>query len=279
MKIKLVIHKNVMCAYFIIKSKVERYEKIVKSKVLIGWMTVVWLMLMANIIWHGTDGKWQVTDAEKIGQLEVAKYTNQIMVVAVSDEDVSLCLFERDSNVVEEISQKQSGDKLQMQKNMEWKLVLETEAIIGKNGLGKKKEGDGKTPVGVFFFVKAFGILENPGCKMEYTQVDEDEYWVDDSASKYYNKFVDVNEAEPDWMSAEHIVEYEESYHYVLATSYNVERIPGKGSAVFLHCTSEEAEATAGCIAIPEVYMQEIMKRVEPQCVLIVDKVENILSY
>lgn len=270
-----------MCAYFNIKSKIERYEKIVKSKVLIGCMTVVWLVLMANIIWRCTDGKWQVADAEKIGQLEVAKYTNQIMVVAVSSEDVSLCLFECDVDVVEdeELVGRQSDGELQIHKNRDWKLVLETEATIGKNGLGKTKEGDGKTPVGVFSFVEAFGILENPGTKMEYIQVDEDDYWVDDSGSKYYNQFVAVDEVEADWKSAEHILEYGESYHYVLATSYNVERLPGKGSAVFLHCTSEEAEATAGCIAIPEVYMREIMKRVEPQCVLIIDKVENILRY
>ena len=36
---------------------------------------------------------------------------------------------------------------------------------------------------------------------------------------------------------------------------------------------------TAGCIAVPEVYMREIMRRVEPKCVLIIDKEENILAY
>ena len=250
-----------------------------KNKVLIGWMTVVWLVLMANLIWRGTDGKWLVTDAEKISQLEVANYTNQIMVVAVSDERASLCLFECDWDIVkgEEDASGQSDGEVQIHK--EWKLVLETEAIIGKNGLGKKTEGDGKTPVGVFGFVKAFGILENPGTKMGYIQVDANDYWVDDGCSEYYNQFVDVDEVEPDWVSAEHLVEYGESYHYVLATSYNVERISGKGSAVFLHCMSEEAEATAGCVAIPEVYMREIMKWVETGCVLIIDEVENILSY
>ena len=231
-------------------------------------MTVVWLVLIANIIWRGTDGKWLVTDAEKISQLEVANYTNQIMVVAVSDEGASLCLFECDWDAVEgeEDASGQSDGEVQIHKDRDWKLVLETEAIIGKNGLGKKKERDGKTPVGVFGFVKAFGILENPGMKMEYIQVDANDYWVDDGYSEYYNEFVDVDEVELDWMSAEHIVEYGESYHYVLATSYNAERISGKGSAVFLHCMSEDSEETAGCVAVPEVYMREIMKRVEAEC-------------
>ena len=239
-----------------------------KNNILIGLMTLIWLVLIANIIWQGTDGKWTIEDAEKIGELEAAKYTNQVMIVAVSEHGAKLCLYEKEEHLDADGNPKKK-----------WCLVLETEALIGKNGLGKTKEGDGKTPVGVFLFVEAFGILENPGTKIPYVQVKEHHYWVDDSTSSYYNKLVSAKEKEPDWASAEHIVEYDESYQYVLATSYNMECIPGKGSAVFLHCTSKEAEATAGCIAVPMVYMQKIMQWVEPQCVLIVDHTENVLSY
>ena len=252
-----------------------------KNNILIGLLTFIWLVLMADIIWQGTDGKWTVDDAQKIGQLEVARYTNQIMVVAVSEDGAKLCLYESvdDRSEEQENMLKTNNDTKREENGTDWGLVLETEAVIGKNGLGKTKEGDGKTPVGVFLFVKAFGILENPGAKMEYTKVDKSHYWVDDSSSKYYNQFVSTDMVTKDWDTAEHIAEYEESYHYVLATSYNVERIPGNGSAVFLHCTSEQSEATAGCIAVPEVYMREIMKRLEPDCVLIVDSEERVLSY
>lgn len=229
-----------------------------KNKVLIGLMTLVWLVLIADIIWQGTEGKWTVDDAEMIGQLEMAKYTNQIMVVAVSEDGAQLCLYEHVDD---------------------WELALETEALIGKNGLGKTKEGDGKTPKGVFLFIEAFGILENPGTKLKYTKVDESHYWVDDSSSRYYNQFISLNEVQKDWKSAEHIVKYGESYHYVLATSYNNERIPSVGSAVFLHCSANDKTYTAGCVAIPEVYMHELIKRVQPECVLIIDYKDNILSY
>ncbi len=261
---------------------IEKYlGEIMKNNVLIGMMVLVWLVLMADIIWKGTEGRWTVEDAEKIGQLEVAQYTNQIMVVAVSDEDAKLCLYEK-KFTNGQLWRKMTPDvedEVQKQDVGKWQLVLETEAIIGKNGLGKTKEGDEKTPVGVFLFTKAFGVLENPGTKIPYTQIDEKFYWVDDSNSKYYNQFVSIEEVVSDWESAEHLVEYDECYGYVLATSYNSEGIPGKGSAVFLHCTSEEGKATAGCVAIPEKYMQEIMKHVESQCVLIIDKAENILNY
>lgn len=251
-----------------------------KNNILIGLLTFIWLVLMVDIIWQGTEGKWIVEDAEKIAKLEVAQYTNQIMIVAVSDEGSKLCLYERESNATEEKTNlSEYKDEMLERKNTSWKLVLETEAIIGKNGLGKTKEGDGKTPAGVFLFVEALGILENPGTKMAYTQVDESHYWVDDSSSKYYNQFVSTEGITKDWASAEQIVKYGESYHYVLATSYNLERIPGKGSAVFLHCTSNDMRATAGCIAVPEKYMREIIKRVRSCCVLIIDDEKNILSY
>jgi len=249
-----------------------------KSNILIGIMALLWLVLMANIIWQGTKGKWEINDAEKIGELEVARYTSQIIVVAVTDEGARLSLYERNGGCKGEKEIEQIADSDEVLKGS-WRLVLETEALIGENGLGKTKEGDGKTPIGVFSFTEAFGILKNPGTKKKYTRVDESHYWVDDSGSKYYNQFVSLNEVVKDWESAEHIVTYEESYHYVLSTSYNVEKIPGKGSAVFLHCTSEETEATAGCIAVPEIYMKEIVKRVESQCVLIIDEMENIMMY
>ena len=44
-----------------------------------------------------------------------------------------------------------------------WHQILETDGVIGLNGLYKEKEGDKKTPVGVFSFIKAFGIKEDPG--------------------------------------------------------------------------------------------------------------------
>lgn len=236
----------------------EGVEGVVRK--FIGIMLVLWLCFMAFIIWNGTDGKWTVEDAEKIGELKIAQYSNQIIVVAISEDETTLCFYQRE----------QAGD---------WNLVLETQAQIGKNGLGKRKEGDGKTPIGSYRFTYAFGILENPGAKIEYVQVDETDYWIDDAESEYYNQFIDSENVIKDWNSAEHICEYGEVYHYVLAINYNESRIPGAGSAVFLHCTTAKMEGTAGCIAIPEVFMKQLLKKVEPQCVLIIDEAKNILKY
>ena len=225
-----------------------------------GVMLIVWSCFMVTMLGNRMDGKWFVEDVEKIGELNLAKYYEQILVVAVKNEEAILCFY-----------QKAPSGK--------WKLELETQAQIGKNGLGKRREGDGKTPVGVFSFTDAFGILKNPGAKIPYIQVKKNHYWIDDAKSEYYNQFVDSEEVIKDWTSAEHICEYGEVYHYVMATDYNAEGIAGVGSAIFLHCMTEEMEGTAGCVAIPEIFMKQLLKKVDSECVLIIDEAENILKY
>ena len=250
---------------------VRKRWKNMKTNTLILLLVFVWVILMANIIWEGTNGKWRIEDVEKIAMLEAGKYTNQMVVVAVTKDDAELCFYEYVND---------RGMKVMPNENSgQWNLVFETEARIGKNGIGKTKEGDGKTPIGVYRFIKAFGILENFDTKMEYTKIGNNHYWVDDGKSNYYNQFIEIEKVKKDWSSAEHLCEYGESYHYVLATSYNVEGIPGKGSAVFLHCMSNESGDTAGCIAIPEIYMKNLLKEIEAQCVLIIDQKERILNY
>ena len=38
-------------------------------------------------------------------------------------------------------------------------------------------------------------------------------------------------------------------------------------------------DGTAGCVAIPEIFMKQLLKKVDTECVLIIDKAENILKY
>lgn len=199
-------------------------------------------------------------NAQWVSKLQVAKTTNQIIVVSVEGTDAVLGMYIKDEND-------------------SWEEILRTEAYIGKRGIGKVREGDNKTPVGKFTFTKAFGILEDPGTKLDYVQVDESHYWVDDASSSYYNRFVSTNDVKKDWESAEHLCEYGALYNYVLAINYNEACVPGVGSAVFLHCTGERAKPTAGCVAIPEKYMKKILQTIEKDCILIIDTAETAVKY
>ena len=107
--------------------------------------------------------------------------------------------------------------------------------------------------------------------------VDNSHYWVDDSDSQYYNRFVSINNVKSDWSSAEHIIDYGNVYNYCLALDYNVECVSGKGSAIFLHCSN--GVATAGCVAIPEKHMIEVLKNINGNCVIIIDSPDKIKNY
>ncbi len=160
-----------------------------------------------------------------------------------------------------------------------WHEVIHSPAYIGKNGWGKTREGDVKTPTGVYTFTKAFGILENPGCPMGYTQVDDSHYWVGDSNSDKYNQFVSTRDYDDfDRKDSEHIVDYNPGYQYCLNISWNADGTPKKGSAIFLHCYTKR-KFTGGCVAIPEEIMREVVMRVKHGCVVVMDTAKNIRRY
>ena len=57
---------------------------------------------------------------------------------------------------------------------------------------------------------------------------------------------------------------------------YNVECTVGRGSALFLHCFGPSKPFTGGCVAIPVDKMITVLQNVEPDCVLVIDSLENL---
>lgn len=155
----------------------------------------------------------------------------------------------------------------------EWETVINTTGWIGRNGLGKTAEGDGKTPAGQGRFLFGFGIKENPGTVFPYVKVTAGHYLVDDISSQYYNQLVSERVTRRDWNSAEHLFDMGRAYHYALATDYNASCERGRGSGIFLHC--EEGGPTAGCISVPEAVMKEILKRIRIDCTLLIQNQEE----
>ena len=160
--------------------------------------------------------------------------------------------------------------------NGEWQQIMTTPGFIGKNGLGKEREGDNKTPVGVFKFDVALGIAPDPDCQIPYVQIDENYYWSGDWNYKY-NQLVDIRDyPNLDTANSEHLIEYNPHYTYVLNMGYNADCTPGKGSALFLHCFGPIKTWTGGCVAIPAEKMKFVMQNVTPDCILVIDTLENL---
>lgn len=174
--------------------------------------------------------------------------------------------------------------------NNKWITIMETNGFIGKNGLGKEREGDLKTPIGLYEIGIAFGTadIEQIDTKLDYYKLNENMYWICDSNSKYYNQFIDTNniksdniniqkidnsetnnlkigniKLEPDWDNSknEHLIEEDIAYAFAIEIKYNKEAIPGKGSAIFLHCIKNGP--TAGCVSISKECMKFVLENIE----------------
>lgn len=157
-----------------------------------------------------------------------------------------------------------------------WHVLVSAPAIIGKNGLGKTQVGDRKTPQGVYTLGFAFGISEDPGCRIAYHRVSEYDYWSGDQRYRY-NEMVDIRDYPALNVDAcEHLIDMEPGYRYCLNIGYNPEGVPDAGAALFLHCRNPEKDSTAGCVAIPEEDMVTVMRSIKPGCVIVIDTVETL---
>lgn len=151
------------------------------------------------------------------------------------------------------------------------KKIFETEAFLGRNGVtNNKKEGDLKTPIGEFNLGIAFGTHDiQKELQIQYIQINENLYWVDDVNSRYYNQLVDVQKIPKDWESAEHLSDYPRQYEYAIEIKTNPENVPENGSAIFLHCSVQKP--TAGCVAINREKMLEILKNLKENALISIE--------
>ena len=138
-----------------------------------------------------------------------------------------------------------------------WATDFVTSGCVGKNGVSaESREGDYRTPKGLFPLGFAFGTENLTDLSIPYRQLNENCYWVDDPEAEYYNQWQETTDIT--WNSAEHLIDYATSYRYTVVVNYNMDPIvPYKGSAIFLHCAT--GSYTAGCIAVPTADMREIL--------------------
>ncbi len=142
----------------------------------------------------------------------------------------------------------------------QWQKTMECAGFVGKNGIDKEREGDGRTPTGEFTFTGAFGICADPGAKLPYTRITDDHYFCGDK--RYYNQLINIKD-KPHDCSGEHMIEYDVAYRYGLIIDFNPKNIYGKGSAILIHCRTEH-EYTAGCVAMPEENIIQLLRTVTP---------------
>jgi D-alanyl-D-alanine dipeptidase len=155
------------------------------------------------------------------------------------------------------------------EKGMGWDAGLVRTGGLGVGGPldPVKKEGDGKSPAGVFGFGTAFGDAARApsGWNLSYIPLTPTVECVDDSHSRSYNRIVDRNAIRPDWDSSEHMLSVGRAYRWGAVIDYNsTPTVPSAGSCVFMHIWSGPRKGTAGCTAMPETELEPILAWLDP---------------
>ena len=155
----------------------------------------------------------------------------------------------------------------EMNDDDEWKHVLKSvPAVIGRNGFapsGEKREGDGRTPPGIYYLGFTFGYPPKIDSAMPYRPMTRSDIWVDDPASPDYNRLKKRGETKAN--SFEDMVLPDDRYKYGIVIRYNMDEVvPGHGSAIFLHVWKDAKTPTSGCVAISEENIVKLLKWLDP---------------
>ena len=133
---------------------------------------------------------------------------------------------------------------------------------IGKKGLNSnKKEGDYSTPKGLFNLRKLYFRKDRvtiPRCQINKRVIKKHMAWCDDPNHKKYNEEIKTRNKS----LKENLYRKDYKYDYIIAISHNERKIPGKGSAVFIHLTNDY-KPTEGCVALKKKDFEILLKLID----------------
>jgi D-alanyl-D-alanine dipeptidase len=155
--------------------------------------------------------------------------------------------------------------------------------VIGRGGLGWgrglhpangvdgpiKREGDGKSPAGIFRLTGAFGYEQPDSMKwihLPYVQCGSALECVDDPKSSHYNATVERSKiGDKDWESSEHMRRTDDLYRLGIFVAHNQNpAVAGKGSCIFIHIWEGPTVGTSGCTAMAAERLTELLSWLEP---------------
>ena len=122
---------------------------------------------------------------------------------------------------------------------------------IGKKGFTiNKKEGDQKTPKGIFKIENLYfrkDRIKRPRTLLKCVEIKKDMGWCDDvSFPKKYNRLFKIKKR----IKHEKLMRKDNKYDLLIPIKYNFSKpVIGLGSCIFIHLT-KNYKPTAGCVAL-----------------------------
>ena len=156
----------------------------------------------------------------------------------------------------------------------QWLVLART--TVGRTGYGglveptTRRQGSGTTPLGTYYLPYTFGSqTRHQGWAMPYRKFDSNDYWVEDNASAYYNRYRSREQGGFRWNlvspvnGSERLAATESQYRMTVVVAYNYyDRVRYRGAGIFLHVNGPGA--TAGCVSAPNWFMDVVMAHLDP---------------
>jgi len=131
-----------------------------------------------------------------------------------------------------------------------------------------KKEGDGKSPAGIFKFGVAFGYASKEALPNSipspYVPITEVTQCIEDGQSAYYNQIIDNRKITKDWNTADFMRRDDDLYKWGIFVDHNVPAKAGNGSCIFFHLWRGDDKPTAGCTAMTEENIWSLISWLDP---------------
>ncbi|MEO1679157.1 MAG: L,D-transpeptidase family protein [Pseudomonadota bacterium] len=134
---------------------------------------------------------------------------------------------------------------------------------VGRGGLtASKREGDGATPRGRWRITALLYRADRVRPPAPWAlPIGPGDLWSDDPADPAYNTWVRA----PHPFGHERLHRPDGLYDIVLTTDWNwPDAVPGRGSAIFVHCRRGPGRPTAGCLALRRADLAWLATRMPP---------------
>jgi len=135
-----------------------------------------------------------------------------------------------------------------------------------------KKEGDGRSPAGVFRIGTAFGYAASANTALRYRALRDSDWCIDVSGSPHYNRIVDAEQVgaaavagatEP--MRRDLHFHGDQGYRIGFVIEHNWQQAPMGGSCIFGHLWHSPSSTTTGCTAMAPQTMTTLLAWLDPR--------------
>lgn len=161
-----------------------------------------------------------------------------------------------------------------------WVRTLRT--TDGRTGYGglvagdERRQGTATTPLGTYGMLSSFGTHPHAGgWRLPYRHIRPGDYWVEDNASRFYNRYRARSQGGFRWWlplsdenGSERLADFPRQYEYAVVLDYNHEQVRHRGAGIFLHVNGRGA--TAGCVSAPRRFLRALMRRLDPAAVPVI---------